>query len=308
MSPPVALVTGSKGFIGRHFTSYLREHGWLVFGIDILDGSDARQFFADSGPWSRRPYDLVIHAAAVVGGRHVIENDPLAQAVNLELDAGLFRWARSARPGRVIYFSSSAAYPVHLQQARLQHRLREDDIDPDGPRLPDQLYGWAKLTGEYLARIARQDGLAVTVVRPFSGYGADQDDTYPFPAFIDRALRREDPFTIWGDGSQVRDFVHVDDIVTTVMEMHRLDEDGPANIGWGRPVSMRELAGRICAVAGYAPDIKAAPAAPAGVNWRVCDPARLRGIREPRVTLEHGICDVLEYRKRLIAPEIQESC
>lgn len=298
MSQRTALITGSEGFIGRHFAAHLREHGWLVLGIDTENGNDARDFFRARDPWSARSYDLVVHAAAAGARRQVIEGDPLILAANLELDAGLFRWARMTGPGRVVYLSSSAAYPVALQVPDLEHQLAEDDIDPDAPRAPDALYGWAKLTGEYLARLARADGQAVTVVRPFSGYGADQSPDFPFPAFTDRALRREDPFTIWGDGRQVRDFVHVDDIVATVMELCRREEDGPANIGWGDPVSMRELAGKVCAAAGYAPQIRTDPQAPAGVPWRVCDPARLWQVRPPRVTLEHGIADALEYRKR----------
>ena len=307
----MALVTGSSGFIGRHFAAHLKDQGWDVFGIDIVPGehtdamADARDFFRSLGLFRggvsfAGGTDLVIHAAAVVGGRAKIEGSPLDLAVNLELDAALFRWARVVRPGRVVYFSSSAAYPVSLQQPQLRHRLAESDISLDEPGLPDALYGWAKLTGEHLARLARADGLAVTVVRPFSGYGPDQDGAYPFPAFADRALRREDPFLVWGDGSQVRDWVHVDDIVAAVTEMYRLDHNGPLNIGWGAPVSLRELAGRVCAAAGYQPALETVPAAPAGVSWRVCDPVRLWQVCRPRVPLDQGIAGVLEYRKRYL--------
>jgi nucleoside-diphosphate-sugar epimerase len=303
MNAPAALVTGSAGFIGRNFTRHLREHGWLVLGIDTADGSDARDFFRARDPWSARPYDLVIHAAAVVGGRQVIETDPLAQAVNFEIDAGLFGWARQVRPGRVIYFSSSAVYPAALQASGLHRRLAEDDVTPGSPVIgaPDALYGWAKLTGEMLAARALADGVAVTVVRPFSGYGPDQDAAYPFPAFTDRALAREDPFLVWGSGSQVRDFVHVDDIVATVMELARLECNGPVNIGCGQPVTMTGLARQVCEAAGYSPQIKPAVSAPAGVAWRVADPARLNRIRVPRVSLEQGIAGALEYRKQFIA-------
>ena len=308
-----ALVTGSSGFIGSHFARYLRKEGWDVTGIDIRGSEhttalmDARDYLRGYGG-AMPSYDLVLHCAAVVGGRAVIERLPLAQAVNLELDAALFAWARTACPGRVVYFSSSAAYPARLQQPGLRQKLAEADLElPGGPEMhypqigaPDALYGWAKLTGEYLARLARGDGVAVTVVRPFSGYGADQSPDYPFPAFCDRALRREDPFTIWGSGDQVRDWVHVDDIVATVMEMYRLEHNGPLNIGWGAPVSMRQLAGKICEIAGYSPEFEFAASAPAGVPWRVCSPARSWQVRRPQVHLEQGIAEALEYRKRFL--------
>ena len=206
----------------------------------------------------------MLHAAAVVGGRQVIDHQPLAQAVNLELDAALFRWAERTRPGRVVYFSSSAVYPVHFQGAQQHCRLREDLVDArlaEGTvGVPDQLYGWAKLTGEHLAARARDEGVAVTVVRPFSGYGEDQDDCYPFPAFIDRALRREDPFLIWGNGDQVRDFIHIDDIVEATM--------APGRARRQRPVQPGQRAGgcrcatwrrRSASQAGYAPEFETVP-------------------------------------------------
>jgi nucleoside-diphosphate-sugar epimerase len=300
------LITGAAGFLGRNFAAHLKEQGWDVAGIDTEPGEhvtaclDARDLFRGIGG-ARMDYDLVLHCAARGADRKAIDIRPLDLAENLELDAALFRWARVTRPGRIVYFSSSAAYPVHLQGPGRRCRLAENDIGLDDIRVscPDALYGWAKLTGEKLAVLARSEGLAVSVVRPFSGYGPDQDAArFPFPAFADRALRREDPFLVWGSGDQVRDWVHVDDIIGTVMTMYRLDHNGPVNIGWGRGVSVRALAGQICRHAGYEPAFEFAASAPSGVSWRVANPARLWAIRAPRVTLEQGIAGALEYRKR----------
>jgi nucleoside-diphosphate-sugar epimerase len=297
-----ALVTGAAGFVGRHFTWHLREQGWKVWAIDnryarwLSDHQDARDFFA--GSFSAFSFDLVVHCAAVVGGRQVIENDPMAQAVNFELDAAMFRWALCRRPGRVLYFSSSAAYPVHLQAAEDRHSLTETDITFfRSMGVPDQLYGWSKLTGEFLAARARERGLAVTVVRPFSGYGEDQDETYPFGAFIGRAHRREDPFLIWGDGRQVRDFIHIDDIVAACMVMYEREMNGPVNLCTGHPVSMRQLAAMVCAQAGYSPEFETCPSAPAGVPYRAGRAAELHRVRAPRVPLEEGIRRALKHRE-----------
>jgi nucleoside-diphosphate-sugar epimerase len=301
-----ALVTGASGFVGRHFTRHLRDGGWAVHAIDVCQGPrvtvmDALDYFRGPDPFS---YDLVLHCAAVVGGRQVIDRNPLAQAVNLQLDAALFDWALKARPGRVIYFSSSAAYPVHLQTAELGRRLSEDDISWDGRMAgqPDQLYGWAKLTGELLARKALAEGLAVSVVRPFSGYGEDQGGDYPFAAFIDRALRREDLFFIWGDGNQVRDFIHIDDIVGAVMAMYDLGVNGPLNLGTGYGISMRQLALLTCELARYSPEFETVPSAPSGVAWRVADPARMMRVWKPKVMLDEGICRALAARGASITP------
>jgi nucleoside-diphosphate-sugar epimerase len=287
--PVKALVTGSCGFIGRHFTSYLEKRGWDVTGVDIADGRDARSFFAASD----ERFDLAVHAAAVVGGRDVIDNSPLSQAGNLELDAALFRWVMRTRPGRVIYLSSSAAYPVMHQQGGAEP-LREDLIRPGRPHEPDALYGWMKLTGERLAELARSNGAQVTVVRPFSGYGEDQDLCYPFPSFIQRAARREDPFTIWGSGHQIRDFIHVDDVVAATMAVAEAGDSRPVNLGRGIPVSFRELARLVCDAAGYAPALSVIPAAPSGVTRRVADVTRMSRFYQPRVTLREGIRRALE--------------
>ena len=162
---------------------------------------------------------------------------------------------------------------------------------------PDQLYGWAKLTGEQLADRARQAGVAVSVVRPFSGYGSDQDDCYPFPAFIDRALRREDPFQVWGDGEQTRDFIHIDDIVGAVMAMCEREISGPVNLCSGVATSFSNLARMVCDAAGYEPKIEHLISAPTGVHHRVGDPRLSARFYTPRISLSQGIEWAMKHRR-----------
>lgn len=282
-----ALVTGHRGFIGRHIHATLLSHGWHVDGIDLADGKDAVDVFRLCD-FPR--YSLVVHCAALVGGRKVIEGQQATLAArDLALDAALFEWAMRARPGRIVYFSSSAAYPMNLQTSTAI-RLQEDDIDPANPYEPDSSYGWVKLTGERLARWATEEaGLAVHVFRPFSGYGGDQDPAYPFPAYIQRAANREAPFDVWGTGDQCRDFIHVDDIVGAVLAAVELDVRGPVNLGTGRATSFNELAGLVMDAAGYSTAIRHLPGEPVGAFYRVADPARLLEFYVPRVSLEEGI-------------------
>lgn len=280
------LLTGSGGFVGRHMLAAMRERGWEVANVELQWGNDALDFFRyDTDPH----YDLAIHGAAVVGGRASIDGSPLGVATNLALDSWYFRWLVRTGTPRAVYFSSSAAYPVELQQPGDIHRLVEDDIDLTNPRLPDASYGLAKVTGERLARYAEAEGCRVHVLRPMSGYGADQDDCYPFPAFIGRAKRREDPFEVWGDGSSTRDWIHVDDVVGATLAAIDHDITGPVNLGWGRATSFDQLADYVTQAAGYTPRIKHLPGAPQGVHHRVCDPTRMLGFYQPTVTLEEGI-------------------
>lgn len=319
-----ALVTGSAGFIGRHVVADLERQGYIVGQIDIKKGpsheNDCRWLFNQRVNGYDTTWDLVVHCAAVVGGRETISNDPLAVAVDLSIDADFFRWAVRTKQPRVVYWSSCAAYPVHLQIP--ERRSYEFDLDVtrtavatgrwDAPALvgvPDLTYGWAKVTGEMLAGFARQEGVNVHILRPFSGYGEDQDPTYPFPAFIDRALRREDPFEVWGDGTQVRDFIHVDDIIGMMNAVIDQDVQVPVNIGSGIPTNFLDLAKLVAVLADnrlmmdplncdepYHPEIVTRPDKPTGPAYRVADTTLMRTIYEPKVDLEQGIVRALRAR------------
>lgn len=299
-----ALVTGSEGFLGRHFTAELLNRGYTVIGLDtkITKSLDCRSYFAAhvTGRFIQE-FDLVVHCAAVVGGRETIEGNPLATAVNLELDAAMFAWAARAKPGRVLYISSSAAYPVELQrQGAGEIRLRETYLEfRSGATTqsligqPDEIYGWSKVMGEVLADRLRAAGVSVTVVRPFSGYGSDQDLSYPFPAFIERARQKQDPFEVWC-GSCVRDFIHVDDVVNGALAVAESETELPVNLCTGVATSFLDLAHLVTALAGYDPMVSERADKPAGVAYRVGDPTRMLNLYEPKVTLEEGIRRALE--------------
>ena len=291
MAAVKALITGSHGFIGRHMLARLVRDGWDVDGYDIAAGpsGDALDLFR-SHPTT---YDLVIHCAAVSPHRSAIDGTPLTVgAGNLKLDAAMFSWAARTQPGRVAYISSSAVYPVSFQGRHVHRDLREDDADPSDPYHrggPDAIYGLIKLTGEQLADAYRQQGGAVTVLRPFSGYGEDQSADFPFGAFIERARRRADPFVLWGDGEQVRDWVHVDDVVGATLAAAEQEVDGPLNVCTGVGTSMEELVELICREVGYSPQLEYHLEKPAGVAYRVGDPSRLREVYTPKVTLADGV-------------------
>lgn len=301
-SPMKVLITGHRGFVGSHLWRECVRRGYEVVGVDLdIDGdswlrgglelaTDCRAFFAGSSFASvRRTFDVVFHCAATVGGRETIDGNPLAVATNLGLDAEMFNWAMRTKPGHVVYFSSSAAYPVHLQ--RPGRVLDETDIIA-GDRLvgrPDQTYGWVKLTGEMLAEQVNAAGIPVHVFRPFSGYGTDQSPDYPFRAFLERARRRDDPFVIWGDGQQSRDWIHIDDIVAAVFAAVEQDVRGPVNLCTGVPTTFSLLAAMMCEAAGYAAQFEYLADKPVGVRYRVGDPSLMQTFYEPKISLQQGI-------------------
>ncbi|MFD9276918.1 NAD-dependent epimerase/dehydratase family protein [Streptomyces mirabilis] len=280
------LLSGHRGFVGRHLHAAMAARGWDVDGVDLAHGgADALDLFR----YEDVRYDLAVHCAAIVGGRASIDGSPLGVATNLALDAWYFRWLIRTGTPRAVFFSSSAAYPVALQQPGEIHRLVETDIDLDNPGKPDATYGLAKVVGEQLAAVAQAHGTRVHVLRPFSGFGEDQADCYPFPAFIRRARERQDPFEIWGDGSSTRDWIHIDDLVGATLAVVDQDATGPINLGWGRATSFDDLARIVCSAAGYQPHLKHRADAPRGVHHRVCDPSRMLNHYVPTVTLEEGV-------------------
>ncbi len=139
-----------------------------------------------------------------------------------------------------------------------------------------------------LASYARAEGLKVSVLRPFSGYGSDQSLDYPFPSFIKRGKEKSDPFDVWGRGTQVRDFIHIEDVVRATFEAITNDVT-VANLCTGRATSFIELAELVMMQAGYLAPIRTNPKAPVGVAYRVGDPNKMLGFYEPRISLEEGI-------------------
>jgi nucleoside-diphosphate-sugar epimerase len=282
------LITGHKGFVGGYFMRKYKDHD--IVGIDIKEGNDCRDFFKEDDSY----FDMVIHLAAIVGGRVTIEGNPLSVATDLSIDAEMFNWAMRTRPGRVVYFSSSAAYPTKFQTGANPLKLSEQMLDLYAVSNPDLTYGWAKLTGEYLARFAQEAGIRTHIFRPFSGYGTDQDLDYPFPSYITRALRQDNPFDIWGDGHQVRDFIHMQDIVDAVDKAIELDIPGPVNLGSGEATSFRDLAKLVCKLQGYSPEYNFIETAPVGVTYRVSDPRKMLSFYKPKISLTQGIVKALE--------------
>lgn len=297
-----AMVTGDAGFVGRHMRAELERRGWDVTGCDLKTGGDARDVFR----FDETFYDLVVHCAYHVGGRAAIDGEPRLLAANLELDALMFDWAVRTGQGRVLYYSSSAAYPVQLQTANAASRvldtlgidygcsrpwiyLDEPMIDLRDVRQPDARYGWAKLTGEQLAEAAQLSGIHVHVVRPFSGYGGDQDLTYPFPAILRRVLTGE--LSVWGPPGQYRDWVHIDDVARCSLAVVDQGVDVPVNICTGEGTEMGELAVRMARAAGVkVPDeVTYLRDQPTGVMCRVGSPDRMAAIYQPTVDVDEGI-------------------
>lgn len=318
------LVTGGAGFVGRHVVKRLLDAGDQVHAVDCvaeftggidpangwplfqpLEYSNFHFYKEDCRTWfarvKDRDFDYAFHLAAMVGGRLMIENNPLAVADDLSIDAAYWGWAKETRPSKTACFSSSAAYPIKLQRPEGYVLLKEDMISfQDDLGMPDMSYGWAKLTCEYLAQLAYQKhGLKSICYRPFSGYGEDQDNAYPFPSICKRALaeRGADVMSVWGSGMQMRDFIHIEDCVEGVMTtIDKIDDGSAVNLSTGILTSFIDFAKMAADIVGYYPQVKGLSDKPAGVHARGGDTTKQRqlGFR-PRIGLQAGVEGAIKY-------------
>jgi UDP-glucose 4-epimerase len=341
MNKKPALITGGCGFVGRHLIDALLKRGESVWVVDnlftgkhpdmwltgfekerkenhieytresqklIFVEEDVLDFFTNSikerSKHAIPQFGDVFQLASIVGGRELIDGDPLLLATDIAIDSLLFVWATrdKSRVERLLYASSSAAYPVHHQTEDTQIRLIEHHISFDGNLgQPDMTYGWSKLTGEYLATIAaKKYGMHVTCIRPFSGYGEDQDLSYPFPAIAKRIARRENPVVVWGTGEQARDFIHIDDCISAMfVAIDKISDGSGINIGSGELTSFNTLIAKLSEAEGYKPEIKKLLDKPVGVHARHCDITKLTNLGwKPEVSLEDGIARMITYAKK----------
>ncbi|MBI4707970.1 MAG: NAD-dependent epimerase/dehydratase family protein [Candidatus Omnitrophica bacterium] len=318
------LVTGGAGFVGRHVTRKLLENGNEVHCVDNVAPMTGGIHPEDSWPlfnpldYSRfyfyhedcreyfkyvkdTDFDYVFHLAAMVGGRLMIENNPLAVADDLSIDAEYWQWAVKTKPKKTLCFSSSAAYPIKYQTSEYYTLLKEDMITFDGHiGMPDMTYGWAKLTCEYLALLAyKKHGLKSVVYRPFSGYGEDQDDTYPFPSICKRVLQHKGKavITVWGSGRQMRDFIHIDDCVEGMFKtMDKVDDGGAVNLSTGIYTSFIDFVKKAVEICGYTAEVHGMSDKPEGVFARAGDTRKQKELGFIySIDLKDGIERALEY-------------
>jgi len=290
------LILGNKGFVGRNFQKYLLAQGHDVWGMDIKDGQDmdCRKFFRENTDI----FDIVFHCAAVGPNKVMQDSNPFAIAENFAIDSEMLSWAVRTKLSKVVYFSSTAAYPAALQEDKTVE-LYESNINLDDIKNPENIYGWVKLMGELQAREARKRGLNVYVFRPGSGCGEDQDLDFPFPSLIQRVIDKKDPFEVWGSGNQSRDFIHIDDIIGAVMKAIELDIQEPINLATGIQLSFNGLIEKMFEVSNWHPtEINHRLDKPEGVFARLPDVKKMLEFYTPKISIEEGIKRALEYKRQ----------
>jgi len=317
------LVTGGASFIGSHLVDKLVGLGASIRVADDLS-SGTIENLCDSlasiefrkGDLADRDFteqamedvEIVFHLAACHGGRGFIDTHPADCASNLVLDGVVFDEARRAGVDRVCFASSACVYPTNLQVAPVNGSavyLREEWANPfrAGCAAADGEYGWAKLMGEMsLHAYWKQYGLKSVSCRLFTAYGERENETHAVIALIAKAFIKMEPYEIWGNGEQDRNFTYVGDIVEGMIRAAENIEDSSAvNIGTAEHIKIIDAARMIFMETGVTPhSIAFDTSKPVGVVSRAADLTRTRQLLgwEPQTSFKDGLRRAIEWYYR----------
>lgn len=291
------LVTGGASFIGSHLAELLvRADGQVTVADDLSSGTLGNLDAIASGIAFmegdlRRPdfaaatvggQEIVFHLAAAHGGRGYIDTHPIECTNNMMLDHVVFAAAADAGVGKVVYASSACVYPTHLQGSRNSRLLLQEgdgNFDEPGKAFADGEYGWAKLMGELQLRaFHRQKGMSGVACRLFTAYGERENETHAVIALIAKAVARLEPFPIWGDGLQTRNFTYVQDTVTGMaLSGAMLDGFTVINVGTDTHHTILDLLEEIFRCLDWRPvSIERQLDKPVGVKSRAADVRKCR--------------------------------
>ena len=313
------LVTGGASFIGSHLVDRLLELGSDVFVVDdfssgrrenIAGLSDDRLLQLDLADRARTFSDLpaceiAFHLAAVHGGRGFIDTYPEQVLVNLAIDNNVYTACLRAGTRHLVHASSACVYPTTLQaEATSRHLLAEAEagFDAPGKAFADGAYGWGKLMGEFqLEQFARAHSMSGASARIFTAYGERENESHAAIALIAKALLRIDPFPIWGDGLQTRNFTYVADTVSGLLLLGTLRDDErfrAVNVGSSNHHTVMEFLDTVFDLTGWRPsEIDRQTWRPVGVASRASDNTLIRGLFdwEPETPLAEGVSRTLEW-------------
>jgi nucleoside-diphosphate-sugar epimerase len=311
------LVTGGASFIGSHLVERLLELGAEVVVIDDLSSGeesnlkskiDSFAFIKDDvRNISNHARELksisgVFHLAAVHGGRGFIEKYPFDCAQNVGLDSTVFNFAAKSGVQWITTASSACAYPTGKQLQGDTNLLSEDLIDWDAPKeiSPDGAYGWSKFYSEILLNsAAKQYGLTGTACRIFTAYGPRENESHAAVALLLKGLLKMDPYPIWGNGKQTRNFTYVSDTVNGLISTLAFKSGMNAlNSGTGNFVEVNEFVNEIFNQIGWKPNkLEYQLDKPTGVASRASDNHKIRELVdwEPAITIETGIANLIDH-------------
>lgn len=311
------LVTGGASFIGSHLVERLVHLDAKVVVIDDLS-SGSEDFLEgvrseinlviddvrNIGNYQSELKELsgVFHLAAVHGGRGFIEKFPFDCAQNVGLDSIVFNFAAQNGAEWITSASSACAYPTGLQREGEKNLLSEDLINWVAPKniSPDGAYGWSKLYSEILLNSATlQYGITGAACRIFTAYGPRENESHAAVALLLKALLKLDPYPIWGNGKQTRNFTYVDDTVNGLVATLAFDNGmNSLNCGTDQHIEVNQFAEAIFKAINWHPSkIDYQLDNPTGVSSRASDNQKIKSLVgwEPKITIDDGVQNMINY-------------
>jgi nucleoside-diphosphate-sugar epimerase len=314
-----ALVLGGAGFIGVHLTRRLLETGRSVTIVDDFSRGREDQDLARLGVpvihadlASRDAYDQIPHGwdevymlVAVVGVRNVVNEPARALRVNTLALMNLLDWIEPDE--RLFFASTSETYAGGVNAGIVAVPTPETvPLMIEDVTAPRFTYAISKMLGEAaVVHTSRAKGFPFVIGRFHNVYGPRSGTDHVIGEMSARAIRRENPFRVWGS-DQARAFCYVDDATDAIVRLMSTDDalGEIVHIGSDIETTITDLAKLVLRLAEFSPDIEILPAAPGAVVRRVPDLTKLRALTgfEPRVPFEEGVRRTFAWYRASMSP------
>jgi GDP-L-fucose synthase len=297
------IVAGATGLAGSAIVKAFESRGQSVIGInrsvvDLMDKKATAEFIAKAKP------SLIVDAAAKVGGIGANNSYPVEfLADNLTIQSNLMNAAHQAGVPHFVFLGSSCIYPRDCAQPIKEEYLMTGPLEET-----NSAYAIAKIAGIELINSYRKEyGTRWISLMPTNLYGPkdnfDLTASHVLPAFIRRFIEATesgaDRVTLWGSGTPLREFMHVDDLAqAVVVASEKYDSSLHLNVGSGEDLTIKQLAEKVAAATGFKGKIEWDSSKPDGTPRKVLDVSRIKALGwKPTITLDEGIASTIAWYK-----------
>lgn len=292
----IIFVAGHKGMVGSAVVRRLLELGYNSIVTAERNELDLKNAQAVADFFAQKNIDIVVDAAAKVGG--ILANDTYPYDFlmdNMLIQNNLIEASIKNEVSKFIFLGSSCIYPKFAPQPIKEEHLLTDSLEPT-----NQWYAIAKISGVYACRAARkQFGFDAVSLMPTNLYGPNDNfnlnSSHVLPAMMRKFHEAKEnnnaAVTLWGSGTPLREFLHVDDLAKAVVfAINNKLEDDLYNVGFGSDVSIKDLAELVQKVVGHQGEVIWDAEKPDGTPKKLMDSSKFRSLGwEPEINLENGI-------------------